>query len=163
MLRYLELGGRRLLVLLAMRLASWEEVCGIKVGALPYREVSEEAQIEKIIHAVMLIDRVCPRTVRHMRRNIRGVLGLPTGRRMGDGAFVPLYRLCLVDPRYVGRADVDARDLAQLLVHEATHARLYRSGIRMTARNMERVEAVCSRAERRFAALLHGHHGGLRE
>lgn len=150
-----------MLVLLAMRLTSWDTICGIRVGALPYGEVSEELQKDKIRAAILLIDRVSPRIIRRMARDITGILGLPTGRKRSDGAFVPLYRLCLADPRYVGRPDVGAHDVAQLLVHEATHARLHQSGIRMTTRNRDRVESTCSRAERRFADLLHGDRGGI--
>ncbi len=40
------------------------------------------------------------------------------------------------------------------LVHEATHARVYRAGIRYLPRNRRRIEQICVRAEIDFATQL---------
>ncbi len=47
-------------------------------------------------------------------------------------------------------------DLAMMIVHEATHARLWRIGCRYDEPNRERVERICVDAEIAFAAKVPG-------
>jgi hypothetical protein len=83
-----------------------------------------------------------------MRRDVRGILCFGTGRDAALGAYVPLFRTCLIDPRHVLDPHTSTLDLARTVIHEATHARLHEKGIREALKHSDRVEAICSRAER---------------
>jgi hypothetical protein len=61
---------------------------------------------------------------------------------------------CVLDPRHVLNHANSTERIASSIVHEATHARLWRRGIRYQEDLRSRVEAVCFRSERAFAAKL---------
>ena len=65
-------------------------------------------------------------------------------------------RLVKLTEKYVGAASTHAAHLAATVVHEAAHARLEESGVRYTADQRRRIEAICVRAEARFARRLPG-------
>jgi hypothetical protein len=59
---------------------------------------------------------------------------------------------CMLDGRYVANATLE--QIASTIVHEATHARLARCGIRYEENLRSRIEAVCIRRELAFVAKL---------
>jgi hypothetical protein len=61
---------------------------------------------------------------------------------------------CVVDERYIANPDTSVEELASVIVHEATHARLDRCGIVYEETRRTRIEAVCCRRELAFAARL---------
>lgn len=61
-------------------------------------------------------------------------------------------RACVMDERYVASARLE--QLASTIVHETTHARLARCGFVYEESMRSRIEAVCVRRERDFAAKL---------
>jgi len=61
---------------------------------------------------------------------------------------------CVLDPRYVLDETKSSEEIASTIVHEATHARLWRRGIGYQEELRSRVEAACFRRERAFAAKL---------
>lgn len=141
---------RRISLWFALRITTWRRVHGVLVGALPYRGVREELSVERIEDALKVLEAVAPWRVRRLARDVRRLLAFPTGRHQADGTYIHLYRLCLLNPPYIGRADVGPLEVAQLIVHEATHARIRGRGIRMSRKNRQRIEAVCRRAEHHF-------------
>lgn len=61
---------------------------------------------------------------------------------------------CVLDPRHVLNEENSMTEIASSIVHEATHAGLWRRGIRYQEELRSRVEAVCFRSERAFAARV---------
>lgn len=61
---------------------------------------------------------------------------------------------CVLDPRHVLDEANSPSRIAATIVHEATHARLWRRGIRYQEDSRSRVEAICFRSERAFAARI---------
>jgi hypothetical protein len=61
---------------------------------------------------------------------------------------------CELDTRFVLAESTSPEIIASTIVHEATHARLWRCGIDYEERLRARVEAVCMRSEIAFAAKL---------
>src|SRR5262245_15937784 len=72
----------------------------------------------------------------------------------GSGSYKNALRSCELDSRYVLAETSSLEMIASTIVHEATHARLMRRGIGYETELRARVEAVCARRERAFAAKL---------
>jgi uncharacterized protein YjaZ len=58
----------------------------------------------------------------------------------------------ILDERYVADPATTVEEIASTIVHEATHARLERYGIEYEEQRRARIEAICFRRERAFAA-----------
>jgi hypothetical protein len=61
---------------------------------------------------------------------------------------------CEIDTRYCLAETTTPEVLAAVIVHEATHARLWRRGIRYEEAQRPRIEEICLRREIAFAAKL---------
>lgn len=72
----------------------------------------------------------------------------------GVGQFNPRLWACMVDERFAQADTTDAPLLAAVIVHEATHARLWRYGFGYNEDQRERIEAICLRRELAFARRL---------
>lgn len=72
----------------------------------------------------------------------------------GLGEYRHSLRACILDERYVADSETTVGHIASTIVHEATHARLERYGIEYEERRRARIEAICFRRERAFAARL---------
>lgn len=72
----------------------------------------------------------------------------------GAAQFDPALRACLLDERFVLDEASDAPTIAAVIVHEATHARLWHCGIGYEEQLRSRVEAICLRRELAFARTL---------
>ena len=63
-------------------------------------------------------------------------------------------RACVLDERFVAHSATSVQRIASAIVHEATHARLERYGIRYDEDQRARIEAICFRRELAFAVRL---------
>jgi hypothetical protein len=72
----------------------------------------------------------------------------------GNACFDPKLNACSLDPRFVSAEASSIDVIAAAIVHEATHARLWRKGIRYEQGIRHRVEAICFRRELAFANKL---------
>jgi hypothetical protein len=70
----------------------------------------------------------------------------------GAARFDPTIWTCILDPRSV--ANKTTEEVAACIVHEATHARLWRMGFRYQEEIRARIEAVCFRRELAFAQKI---------
>jgi hypothetical protein len=68
--------------------------------------------------------------------------------------FSPPWQACLLDERFVLGDSTDTAHIAAAIVHEATHARLWRYGFGYDEDVRQRVEEVCVRREVAFANKL---------
>jgi hypothetical protein len=70
------------------------------------------------------------------------------------GNFAPAIKTCKLDTRFILADTSSPEVIASIIVHEATHARLWTCGIAYEERLRARVEAVCLRREIAFSAKL---------
>ena len=77
---------------------------------------------------------------------------LPSRNFKPPGLFVPNVGGVFLDGFHV--RDASVHQLSLTVVHEATHARLHRAGIRVDAANLGRIERFCMEQEIRFAVTL---------
>ena len=68
--------------------------------------------------------------------------------------YLPQFNTCIVDADFVAAPDTTSADIAQGLVHEATHARLQRAGVAYREELRPRIERICRNAETRFLHRL---------
>jgi hypothetical protein len=87
-----------------------------------------------------------------LRQDAHGILVWE--RKMSGGVASWHYgvKLIIIDARFLCKPETSSADIAAMLVHEGTHARLNRFGYAPEIR--ARIEAACFRRERRFARLL---------
>lgn len=102
----------------------------------------------KLERAISLIEKYDSRWLEHLKRKVKRIVIVPAG----TPHFRPVVRSCNIPVHYL--LDVSYEELAVVLVHEATHARLYMRGIRWNAENIERIERICVGREVAFALKL---------
>jgi hypothetical protein len=124
-------------------------VAGIRVSA--YGDPLIAAQTLERAHAALdLIRENDARRLPRIRRELRWLAFTD----VPGAGYVPLLRVCRVESKEV--IDQDPAWLAMIIVHEATHARLCRMGIRDGPFQRERVERACVREELAFARRMGG-------
>jgi hypothetical protein len=135
---------------LAVRLGSKRTVHGVVLVDLIVRDEDGPAAPEVEL-AIALIARHDPVRHRRMLRDVRYVVVTHTTEWAGE--YREDIRSILLDASNVLKQTVEA--VAMVIVHEATHARLFRMGL---GRHPEpgRIEEVCVRAEIAFARKLPG-------
>jgi len=107
-----------------------------------------EAPLARIHDALHLIREYAPRRHERIRRDVRRFIILAAGGPQywpGVDAITLTRRMLVSEP---------TEEVALVIVHEATHARLYSMGIRYLPAMRERIERACVRAEVAFAKEL---------
>jgi hypothetical protein len=134
---------------LALRFSTSRYVDGLWIGAWEDEPEPILRRIEEALSLIKRYDRVrYERLIRDLKRV--WVVVLP-----GDLAnFDYKIRTCRIDTRYCLAATTTPELIATIIVHEATHARLWRRGIRYEEAQRPRIEAICLRREIAFAAKL---------
>ena len=129
--------------------------CGKRIDGLwvgTYFQTNAAAVMRRIEEALRLIKVHDPRRYDRLRKDLTRIWV-----RLVPGAvarYVPPIETCELDERFV-LAETSSPDLiAAAIVHEATHARLWRRGIGYDEMLRARVEAACFRRELAFAARL---------
>ena len=98
--------------------------------------------------AIDLIATYDPRRYHRIRRDIRYIIVARTP--LSEVAeYWPNLRACILDPSFVGSHA--AGSIALSIVHEATHARLWKAGVRYGENVRARVERRCILEEIAFA------------
>ena len=109
-------------------------------------ETPREEAIQALAGAFTLLDHVSPFMLRRVKRELRRYL-------LRDTAFpryIPHLRCVLLGKDSIAQSN--NAEIALILVHEATHARLERLGVRATRFGLERIEMVCMRRELALAS-----------
>lgn len=126
-------------------------VDGIWVGSFPS---DGEPAIQRVEDALRLIERCAPLHYRRIKNNLARIwLSLVPH---GAGCYLHSLNACLLDERIVTRETTTVEWIASAIVHEATHARLEKLGIRYHEAVRQRIERVCARRELDFARHLSG-------
>jgi hypothetical protein len=132
------------------RLLLWiskkKEVGGLLIATVE----SDSALLDKVTESLLLI-----KTYDHRRyiRLLRDIERVWIRMLPGDLArFNASISACELDTRFVRDSAVEF--VAAAIVHEATHARIWRAGIEYESDVRERVEMLCTQQERIFAGKL---------
>jgi hypothetical protein len=72
----------------------------------------------------------------------------------GDASYHRRLKACVLDERFVSSDTTTLQQIAAVIVHEATHARIERCGISYDEKLRPRIEAVCLRRELAFVGKL---------
>jgi len=131
-------------------LSSGKRIDGLWVGT--YLKTNAETVMRSIEEALRLIKVHDPRRYDRLRKDLTRIWV-----RLVPGAlarYVPVLETCEVDERFVLAETSSPELIAAAIVHEATHARLWRRGIGYDEGRRARVEAACFRRELAFAAKL---------
>jgi hypothetical protein len=109
---------------------------------------AQRMKVTESLHAaIRLVKKYDYARYERMRQDLVGILILPHART--PAAIDEEIRICTLDASRI-EGDKSGLATALLLVHESTHARLGRMGIRVKVFGVPRVEAVCSLAEYMF-------------
>jgi hypothetical protein len=142
--RWLEKTSRRLLYGLTTR----SEAHGIELRAGLLDAWMEPLFFAKVTRALDLIAERDARRLARIQRDVRVICGDLAGY---SHWYDPLRLMVLVWPAVF---PTRVEDVALTIVHEATHARIYRAGIAYDEDARARIEAVCVGQEATFARLL---------
>jgi hypothetical protein len=126
-------------------------VDGIWVGSFTS---DAEPSIQRIVDALRLIERCAPLHHRRIKNNLARIWVhlVPHG----AGCYLHSLNACLLDERKVASESTTVEWIASAIVHEATHARLEKLGIRYQEAVRQRIERICARRELDFARHLSG-------
>jgi hypothetical protein len=139
----------RLTVRLMLRLSTGRYVDGLWIGTWETEAEPILCRLEAALLLIKRYDRVrYDRLIRDLQRI--WVLLMPAGL----ANFTPTIHACEIDTRYCLAATTTPELIAATIVHEATHARLWRCGYRYEEERRPRIEEICLRREIAFAAKL---------
>jgi len=126
---------------------------GLWIGvASPHWDDDDKKLLSKVVSAVQLLATHDPKRFARIRRDLKRVFVFWIPGSWGR-YFAPLD-MCLLDTAFVADATTTPELLAATIAHEATHARLTKSGIGYDRSIQPRVERICLKAELDFAAKL---------
>lgn len=134
---------------LALRFSTSRYVDGLWIGTLGSEPEPILRRLEEALSLIKRYDRLrYDRLTRDLKRV--WVLVLPSYL----AGFDHKIHACKIDTRYFLAATTTPELIAATIVHEATHARLWRRGIRYEEAQRPRIEEICLRREIAFAAKL---------
>lgn len=132
-----------------IRMGKPREVLGVKLVDIS-QESASEASIEKLAQALALVATTDEPTLGRIRRELDQIV-------IYDGVdtrYDPGLNACFLDGTYLIRRPV--AQIAMTLVHEATHAELFRQGHGYEPEERASIEARCVAAEIAFAERVPG-------
>lgn len=135
----------------ALRLASKHEVHGIQLADLVLGGGAESTARVDVANAIELINKYDPARLQRIQRDVRYVVVTATAGTAGE--YWEDLRSILLDASNAQRQTVEA--IAMVIVHEATHARLWRMGVGRCP-DREKIERICVRSEIAFARKVPG-------
>src|SRR5260370_30319394 len=140
----------RLLHKLAFRLSHSRHIDGLWVGCFFVDDYSHA--FDRVEDALRLIKLYDPLRYNRLLQDIDRIwVNLLSG---NNGEYRHRLRSCGLDARFVLAESTRPEQIASVIVHEATHARLMHCGIGYQADLRARVEAACFRRQRAFALRL---------
>jgi hypothetical protein len=135
---------------LMLWLSSGRHVDGLWVGT--YFQTNAKQVMRRVEEALRLIKTYDQRRYDRVIRDLERVwVRLVPG---ALGQYKHSLRACELDERFVLAETSPPDVIAATIVHEATHARLWRCGIGYDENVRARIEAVCFRRELAFARML---------
>ena len=135
----------------ALWLSKSRVIDGLWIGSA---QSDSEPALQRVEAALRLIDRCAPLHYRRIKNNLSRIW--VTLVPHGAGCYLHSLNACLLDERVVTSEKTTPEWIASAIVHEATHARLEKRGIRYEEAVRHRIEWICARRELDFARHLSG-------
>jgi hypothetical protein len=126
-------------------------VDGLWVGS---SQSDPEPAIQRVEAALRLIERCAPLHYRRVKNSLARIWVRLVPH--GAGCYLHSLNACLLDERIVNSETTTVEWIASAIVHEATHARLEKLGIRYDEAARLRLERICICRELDFARHLSG-------
>lgn len=128
--------------------ADKKTICGIVVGTLSDTGIV----FDKVEKALRLIESYNAKRFAQMQRDIKFIFVFrhPTTR----GQWHQDLQMCELDDNFVLAVETSVAEIASVIVHEATHARLMRLGFGYEEPKRLRIEHICFDAQRAFVRRL---------
>lgn len=119
-------------------------------------DIPTDLALTRLDAALALIERYQPWRLRHLGRDIAGVLVTAFPSR---GAYFPAQRIIVTELSFLGRtAEFTPAEIASSILHEGVHARIdrMRTTLQLDQRPPDRAreERICRRAELAFGQAL---------
>lgn len=131
-----------------LRRCVFQSVHGIWLGTDVATPQAGVEYLRRVAGAFDLIRAIAPKTYARVRGSLPTIVVLPAP----EATLSTFSGVCFLDEARVTK--YSSAVVAASLIHEATHARLERRGIRNWPDLKNRIEAVCVREELAFAARL---------
>ena len=139
----------RLVIRIMLRFSKSRSLDGLWIGTW---EMEAEPILRRIEEALLLIKRYDRVRYDRLLRDLERVWVLLLPSSIANFEY-GIYT-CQIDTRYCLAETTTPELLAAVIVHEATHARLWRRGSRYEEAQRPRIEEICLRREIAFAAKL---------
>jgi hypothetical protein len=132
--------------------ADTKTICGIVVGTLAETGEHQTIVFDKVERALHLIEFYDVRRFVQIQQNIKSIFifGDPTAR----GRWHQELQMCELDEVFVRDEETSVAQIASVIVHETTHARLMRFGFGYEEPKRVRIEHICFSAQRAFVRRL---------
>lgn len=129
---------------------------GLVVAVAPRTGRDDEGVFARVNAALSLLARYDPNRLAQLRRYARALFVIGRGGSYW-GSWVEKLKLCVVAEVLVDSDSTAPEDVASVIVHEITHARLHHFGLdhsQRTAEDRMRIEHICCRRQIAFARRL---------
>jgi hypothetical protein len=133
------------------QLATRRELHGFSVGVSRPHGGEQSTVFSKVGAALERIETHDPRRLARIRRCVQHLYVSGTGSPY-LARWVHPFSMCMLTVDWVLRAETRPAGIACAIVHEATHARLWRFGYQESIRH--RIERICYKEEEAFARRL---------
>jgi len=137
---------RRIMARILLALSPKEVVAGFEVSAL--NSTLTPPLVSQLRSAIELIGNLEPRVLRRIHQDVSRIMFVEAG----GPEYWPFADGFILNTNFAKESDVEF--IALTIIHEATHARLWKRGIRYRNDARERIERICVGAELAFAARL---------
>ncbi|MDB4912513.1 MAG: hypothetical protein JWM95_157 [Gemmatimonadetes bacterium] len=134
------------------RAADWQVDFDIRVSATARSRDREAEAIKKVFAALALLRETSPYQLARLPVLMLGLTIRPLDDALGEWQRV--LGVCFLDEAFVLAVETTAGDVASVIVHELTHARLESLGYSYEGESRARIERICFLAERNFALRL---------
>lgn len=142
--------------LLILRFSPSRVICGIDVRVFE-SEDDAAAIFAKASNAIDLIAEYDAKSLLRLQRHLKHILfTLASG-----GQYLPRIEICRISTAYALRTST--LELSMMIVHESTHARLWRIGCRYSENEREYIERKCVEAEIAFASRVPGSNDAIEQ
>ena len=122
------------------------------MGTVAYTEDHRNIIFDRVERALRLIQLYDVKRFAQIQRYIKSIFifGDPTAR----GQWHQELQMCELEENFVRAENTSAAQIASVIVHEATHARLMRFGFGYEEPKRVRIEHICFGAQQAFARRL---------
>lgn len=135
----------------ALWLSKSRMIDGLWVGSA---QSDPEPALQRVEAALQLIERFAPLHYRRVKNSLTRIWVQLVPH--GAGCYLHSLNACVLDERVVASETTTLEWIASAIVHEATHARLEKRGVRYDEAIRHRIEGICARRELDFARRLSG-------